>query len=298
VVIVSTLAGAILIGAAVYDVFHTLFHASGGGGGVSDWIARNVWSIFRRLSEYTRETLLNWAGAAAMAAVMLFWISGVVLGFALLYLPHMPEKFVAAPGLNISEYGSFIDALNLSIGSLITLTGDVMPRSQWIRLLMGLEAVLGFALLTASISWLLSVYPVLQSRKAIGHAVSLLLNAEKEIGSRVEELPGSDAQQVLQTLATNLTAVRSELMHFPITFYFREAEAESLTGVLEYLGTLAERGLSHREPSVRIAATMLGGALEDLLEYTATAFLYLPTHDKGRIIEAWAKHHMRPLANR
>jgi hypothetical protein len=44
----------------------------------------------------------------------------------------------------------------------------------WLQLITPLEALLGFGLLTGSISWLLSIYPALLRRHSLAYEIALL----------------------------------------------------------------------------------------------------------------------------
>jgi uncharacterized membrane protein len=164
-----TIAGIILILAAIQDMFFTMFHPAHTGD-ICDRIARLIWRGFRKL----RPSALNMAGPLAFVTVVLYWSVSICIGFALIYLPHLPEAFTFSSGLSPRHYGTFIGALDVSLGSLITLSTGVYSTSLWIQLLMGVESVLGFGLLTASISWILSIYPVLEHRKSLAHEATLL----------------------------------------------------------------------------------------------------------------------------
>lgn len=60
--------------------------------------------------------------------------------------------------------------------------GDVTPVSDWLRLLAPLEAAVSFALLTAGVAWLMSIYPILARRRALAHEVTLLRETSQQTG--------------------------------------------------------------------------------------------------------------------
>ncbi len=77
----------------------------------------------------------------------------------------MPEQFLYATGLNPANNSGFVDALYLSLMTLTTLGyRTITPTAGWLRLLGPLEALIGFALLTASLTWVTSLYPALRRR--------------------------------------------------------------------------------------------------------------------------------------
>jgi len=166
---ILTLIGSVVIIAALQDLFHTIFHPSASDG-ISDWLELQVWRAFRRAT-YTD---LSFAGPLAFVLIVTYWAISILIGFALIYWPRLPASFVFASDLDPGHYASFAGALNISLDSLITTSTGVSSSSLWLQFLKGIEAVFGFAILTASISWILSIYPVLEHRRSLAHEATLL----------------------------------------------------------------------------------------------------------------------------
>jgi hypothetical protein len=289
------LPGLALIGVALHDLFHTLFHPAGRGA-LSDRVGRVVWFVFRRLSNVNRD-YITLAGPVAILAIMLMWVLCTVIGYSFIYYPFIGAQFALAPGLDAARHHSYLDALNVSLGTLVTVGGDFNAKSKLIRLAMGIEATLGFGLLTASVSWLLSIYPALERRRTLAHEATLLHYAEEKTGLRIHQLPSSEAQDVIWGLAASMATARNDLTQFPIIYYFHSGDEQSgFSGALPYLAELAQAA-SHptMPPSVRMSGIALGGALDDYLEFIAKTFIHMPHHDKGAIMKRYADEHLRPL---
>src|SRR3954447_14842118 len=277
-----TTLGVFLIFVGVQDLFHTLFHPAKSGN-VCDWIARQIWRIFRRVLP----SVLSFAGPVAFVAIVVFWAASITVGFALIYLPRMPHAFTFASGLNPASYRSFFSAISLSLASLITLSTGTYATRLPIQLLMGMESVFGFGLLTASVSWILSIYPVFEHRKSLAHEASLLHFAELKGIKRLQNISDSDLQQILLGLASQLLTSRNELSQFPITYYFHEEETKTaLAGILPYMADIAEQNVN-RNGVAGIAATTLGGAVDDYLKLIAQAFLRSKFSKRDNILRAF-----------
>jgi hypothetical protein len=285
--------GLAMIGAALHDLFHTLFHPAGRGA-MSDWIGRAVWCMVRKASNI-KATWITLAGPYAILMIMLSWVAWVVCGFTLIYYPFIGTQFALAPGLDPARHQGFFDALNVSLGALITVGGDFNAKSKIIRLAMGLEAMFGFGILTASVSWLLSIYPALERRRTLAHEATLLHYAETNTGLRLLEVPESEAQQVLWGLAGEMATARNDLTQFPVIYYFQSGEKQTgFSGVLPYFAELAEAAAQpHRPASVRLAGIALGGALNDYLDFIAETFIQMPRDDKQAIMERYADEFLR-----
>ncbi len=294
---VLTIVGLLLVLVSVQDVFLTLFHPAGRGT-MSDWVARGTWRTFRAAAQRW-PAMITFAGPAALLLIILAWTGLVVFGCSLVYLPHIGSAFTVAPGMNPAEHRAYIDAFNVSLGALITVGGDFNAKSSWIRLLMGVEAVIGFGLLTASVSWLLSIYPVLEQRRSLAQQATLLHHAQLETGFDPALLPAGEAQDVLDGLTAGLLTLRNQMAQFPITYYFHMGETQTaLPGILPYLYGLANRAASrNRPPAVQLSGTSLGGAIEDFLNFVAHAYLRMPQEDVRRLMRAYAEDQLRRLVD-
>ena len=169
---IVTLLGTVLILVALRDIFQQLFHPSGGGS-LSKSLMVIVWGLFRRVA-VRRPALLSLAGPSILLTIIASWVALLAVGWALIYWPRMPEGVLLQTGLDPSRQGGFIDAFYLSLVTLATLGyGDITPTSGWLRVLGPLEALVGFGLLTASLTWLLSLYPTFERRQSLARGYPL-----------------------------------------------------------------------------------------------------------------------------
>ena len=292
--VLFTCVGIALIGGAGVDVFQTLFHPAGRGA-LSDWTARVIWKCFRTVASRFHG-VLTYAGPVAIATIISSWALFTMVGFALIYLPHMSTQYVFDPGVNPANHRGFWEAMSDSVGALITVSGGLEPKSEWLALLRGLEAIMGFGLLTASVSWLLSIYPVLEERRALAQRGSLLHNAEIENGIDIVTECSPQAHEWLMGLAADLSNLRNQMAQFPISFYFYIGEPQtSLSGTLPYLRELADRAAGSSEPALKISGTALRGALEDFLGLLAEDFLRMPDDNKEAILREYSREQMADM---
>jgi hypothetical protein len=294
VIVLQIVIGLIMVGAALHDMFHTLFHPSGRGA-LAEFISFRMWHLFRRLFP-ANHSRLSLAGPLAFVATVFVWGTLIVAGFGLVYRPFLPSSFAMAPGLDIRQHQSFFDAINVSLGSLITVGGDFNTNSRWLRFAMGSEAVMGFVLLTASLSWALSIYPILEYRRSAAHRLSLLYYAHRSEQIGVSSIPEQETEQLVIGLATDITKIRNDLAQFPITYYFHEDDPQSaFAGALPLAMDIANR--ANRPESgtpVRIAGIVLQGAIHDLLALLGAWFLNMQNEpDDVRLMHRFAEDHFR-----
>jgi hypothetical protein len=274
------------------DVFDALFHPEGRGS-LARLITRSVWGAFRAVAPGTRAFPL--AGPVARVAVIATWAALLVLGWALVYVPHMPEGFRFDSGA-ASAGGDFVHALYVSLVTLTTLGfGDVTPQADGLRVVLPLEALLGFGLLSASISWLLLIYPVLSRRRSLAYEIWLLREAEPDTRLSLDDLEPEATERVLSELTSRLVGVERDLVNFPISYYFAESDPRfSLPAVAPYLVELGRRGIAEGRPDrVRLRADMLLKVVDDLAKTTAARFHGQRAGTTDELLRAYARDHLR-----
>ncbi|HEV2107670.1 MAG TPA: potassium channel family protein [Thermomicrobiales bacterium] len=263
--ILLTLLGTAIIVVVARDVFQTLFHPRGSGN-LSRRLMRVVWRLFR-WAAHGEHARLKLAGPVTMIGIFASWTLLLMLGWALVLQPYLPEEFLLSSGLDPARQGGFLDALYLSMVTLATLGyGDITPETNWLRLVVPLEALVGFALLTAAISWVLSIYPVLSRRHSLAREVTLMREAEGKTGVSVLNLRSATAEPLLASLTSRVIAIHDDLVRLPITYYFQAIDRRSaLFLAAPSLLRLAESATAPDcPPGIRLRGTMLHGALEDL----------------------------------
>lgn len=265
--VVWTVLGVALIALALRDVFDVLFHPRGRGI-VARRVVLGVSAAARRLPFAGRATRLL-AGPLSYVAVVATWAALLAVGWALVFLPHMPEGFTFDPGLDPRAHSSFADALYVSLVNLTSLGyGDIAPASSLLRLLGPLETLFGLGLLTASLSWLISIYSAISRRDSLAHEVHLAKEAEERLGEKLADADPELLERLLASFTEQLIASRRDLIHFPIVHHFRtEDEERALSSLLPFLASLVEEASEEGRPhALRVRAEMLRMAIDDFAE--------------------------------
>ncbi|WP_066286713.1 potassium channel family protein [Arthrobacter sp. B6] len=280
-----TVAGAGLILLMLADVFHTLLYPHGSGP-VGRTIMRGFWLVSKGL----RGSGSTIAAPLAMAAVIGAWAGLAAIGWALLYLPHLPGGFVYGPG--VPQRGDFAEALYISLVSLSTVGfGDVVPADPMLRLAVALQAVTGFGLLTATVSWILQTYPALSRRRALAHQLNLFREAAGPAG--VSSLDPRHAAGLLEAMAGNVASVSIDLLSFHETYYFHEAaQRGSLPATVAYAHRLASEAQGSESSELQFAGRMLHAALDDLADVLRGKFGHSGSTSSA-VFDSYELHHRR-----
>lgn len=267
---------------ALRETFMDLFQPAATGA-LSSFLGKSLFNTFRR-----RPALLTVAGPFALVMVILNWVMLVAVGFALIYWPGMPGGFRLDPGDGHHGFGA---ALYFSCEALTTLgLGDLAPKTNPLRIVCVLEALLGLSLVTASISWVVLLYPALGRMRALALHAVILKRAEEETG--VDAVSG-DVEALLAGLASQIMRTRVDFIHFPIIYYFKAgADQSSLARALPVLLRFAEQGAGAESPErVRLSSAVLHCALKELAQVLRQRFLQDATEDPRGIFEAYRQHH-------
>ena len=252
-----SLVGLVLIGVALRDIFDVLFHHEGPAS-LSRAVTRAVWRALRRAAD-VRPGLFGLAGPFGLVATIAMWAILLLVGWALLIWPHL-ASFEDAAGRPAD--GGFWEALYLSGGVLSTMGfGDVTPVDQWLRVLSPLEALLGFGLLTASVTWLFAVHPAVQRRRALAYELWLLKEA-----SDGDDAPVTDGRMFME-LTSRIVAVERDIVSIPASYFFRDPDERLLLSAqLPFLREVVSHAVATDEDKAAAQhARALSIAIDDLL---------------------------------
>jgi hypothetical protein len=151
--------------------------------------------------------------------------------------------------------------------------------------------LLGLGLLTASVSWLLSIFPVLSRRRALAYEICLL----QEVGADATD-PGPPAPLppgVYADLTSRLVAGERDLVTFPITYYFHDDDIRfALPAAMEHLLELAEEARRQAgSPEAHFHGRLLLRAIDEFAASLAERF-HLPNRGSTReVLDAYARDH-------
>lgn len=276
--------GAGIVLFTVVEMFQDLFHPTRSGA-LSEWIGKHLFRVFRRWP-----SLLGTAGPLAVVVVIFTWAILLAAGFAFIYWAAFPANFQLKTANRPSEWNGFWWSFYYSLEMMTTLgLGDIQPNPNWLRILSACHTLIGFSLVTASITWIVLLYPALTRTRTLARKAATFAETEQQTGVPVVS---TGMHNALAALAEEVIRTRVDLVHFPILFYFYgEDKKASLPHAFFPLMHFAAAGMEPgRDDLVRLASTALHVALGDIAQHIGER-MDVPDRSPEEVFRRFAELH-------
>ena len=240
---------------------------------LTTWFYRYTWRPWSRITSHIkspsrRENFLGYFGPLSLIFLLMFWVFGLILGFAL--LQHGVGDHVHLG----NEPVTFWTVLYMSGETFFTLgLGDVAPTSSLSRALTVLQSGLGFAFLAVVIGYLPTIYSSFSRREI---EISLLdaragsPPSAAELLSRFGNCPQQEVlDQILRDWERWAAEVLESHLSYPVLSFFRSQHNNqswlgALTTILD-ASALVLTGVDQIRPEqARITFAMARHAVVDL----------------------------------
>src|SRR5919112_1749115 len=174
-------------------------------------------------------------GPLLLPSLIVVYLVFLTFGFGLIYYPRIPALFRLSA--NFGEPG-FWDAIYFSGMTLTTAGfGDITPQTRAMRILAVSESAAGVALISMTVTYLLTVYSALRGKRAVAlsfyHQAGEGANVAGFVAHHfvVDRFVGLEG--VLRTAARDLQSLLETHIEHPILHYFHTVEVyKSLPRVL------------------------------------------------------------------
>lgn len=266
------LGGAALLIIVLGDVIATVL-APEAHGWLSAPVGRAVWSLVHAGDRLPGRSPFAIGGTLAVLATLAAWFLGLWAGFALLIGAADGAVSTSSSGA-AADAGPVLRDLYLAGAALTTLGfGDVVATEESGLIITVLAAGAGLAVVTAAISYVLSVYPLIARKRA---AAAWAADLGADLPTRSAALLLRDHERFAGALHSRLNVVDQDLRRFPVLYYFHASRhEEELTVLLRaaYLGAAHLEWTLAAQPGGReLDARPLRRVCERVSEGIATSF--------------------------
>ncbi|HSK17948.1 MAG TPA: potassium channel family protein [Longimicrobiales bacterium] len=220
--------GAAIVVFLTVDVFLTVFHAQGHAGPFTRLQMRAVWALARmvgvRRHGPPRDALLGLAAPFMVVLTLALWVLLLVIGFALIYLPHV-QSFLFSPGGLRTPWW---EALYYSGYTAATLgLGDMVPDLTGLRLLTVLEAFTGFALLSVSVTYMLAVYRELIAKRSLASDIAgYFRTGVTQVRHFMSGEGRNEVARWTEDITSSLLHVMEAHFQYPVLHYYRSSDPD------------------------------------------------------------------------
>lgn len=296
-----------LILLASVDVFLTVFYPRTGKSVISLQLSKVTWELFRQISRWlptNSKNILSYCGPILVVLIAVIWVCTFALGFALLFWPALGQGIQASQGKTPTDFAT---AFYYSGFTLTTLgVGDLVAKTGFWRLVTVLEAAVGFSIITASLSYLLSVYSSLTRRNTFALSLYHRSAGEVDAASLLVRLKGygqfEPATQEISDIARELLFLLETHHAYPVLHYFHFGDPRYALARMSLisldLATLIKSAL-HQEAykalieSAAVAELESGGL--DMLTQLSESFLGKVPASQLSEKQAWRRRYFKAI---
>jgi len=256
------LAGAVVLGLAMTDVVWTTIAAGSGAGPLTSRLGGRLWAAARAIHRRSQApTVLTVAGVLIVLAVLVMWISLVLVGWLAIFASADGAVRASTTG----RPGDLVDRIYFTGYTVFTLgLGDYVPGDGTWQLATVLASGSGLVLVTLSITYLVPVASAVVQRRQLAGQISSLGESGSDIVVRAWN--GSDFGQLTQSLSMLLPLVHTlRLQHltYPVLHYFhaqtpRDAAAVKLVHLDQALSLLGHGVAADRRPDAQTIEALDG----------------------------------------
>lgn len=163
------LTGILLTLIGLSDIFMTILYYEGSGF-LSNVVQRSSWLSMRSagllVSPQLRYKLFSFAAPLLISITFIFWIGVEIVGFGLIYTSGMiggGDNFQGGADLHPLLRGFYLSSVTLPTLGF----GDITPTTWFYQMTAAIEALIGFALMTLTLSYILNIYRVIQQFRVL-----------------------------------------------------------------------------------------------------------------------------------
>ncbi|MDQ3191860.1 MAG: potassium channel family protein [Bacteroidota bacterium] len=262
------LLGVFILFFCLIDILWTTLWTDGSAGPITEIITVVTWKIHRKTIGKISSGFLSLSETLILFNIFLTWILLLFIGWYLIFLANT-DSVIDAQTEAISNW---VDKLYFVAYSLTTLgNGDLKPSKGIYQVLTPIIAASGFATLSLSISYLISVVSAgVYKRNVASKITSIGHTTEDFIINIFTGRNFISIDLVLNTISSDLNMLNEQLKTYPALHYFHVAEYKksiiyALSVLFDAINVL-EFGLNEKEKPSPLVINNLRKAIDEYLK--------------------------------
>lgn len=217
-----TAIGALLVLLIMVDAIWTTL-TTRGSGLLAGPLITGLRSITRKLFHWTgRRNILVQTGTLTIIVLVLFWLSGLWLGWTLIFI-GLPGSVVNDIGMspeNLMGYFYFVGFTLSTLG-----IGDLRPAGEIARLLTSVAAFNGLILITLMITYAIPLIDGVISRRKLAFQLFLLTENMNRLASKTSDEASFRAlESLVLTVSGEIIHCAENRLAYPVLDYFYSHE--------------------------------------------------------------------------
>lgn len=225
-----TIAGLGLVIIALIDIYLTVLHPRIDSSLISVPLSKLIWLLFRFVAKVFprfKKQIFSHSGSIMIIIIVTTWLLLLLFGFTFIVWPNLGFEIQSDNGGTEMDFAA---ALYYSGYSLTTLgTGDLVPKTDFHRLLMVLQAAIGFSIFTLTITYILSVYTSIIKRNtfalSIYHRSGGTADAAELLTKLISNNNSNNVQQDISNMARDLIDLLESQKAYPVLIYVNLPQA-------------------------------------------------------------------------
>lgn len=212
------LAGVAVVVLIFYDAYVTTVSATSAGGPLTHRLGVGLWRGLRRLARSPRSRVLSAAGPVIVFAMLLTWLTGLWLGWTLVFSSDSSAVVHDATGESADLWSRayFAGFVVYTLG-----VGDYTPQGAPWQVLAVAATISGFVLLTMTVSYLIPVMMAVSDRRQQGMLLhSLGENAQELLVTAWDGRDFAPLQGHLRDLAAAVPRLTQQYLSYPVLHFF------------------------------------------------------------------------------
>jgi hypothetical protein len=201
------------------DLFLTVLYARVGRSLFSNRLARLVWQLFRRVARQfprCKGEILSYCGPLMLLVLVGIWTLGLSLGAGMVVYPKLGKSVVATGGPPTET--DFLTAIYVGGKSLTVVgAGDFSPQTTAFRLFFMMNSVIGFSMLSLTLTYLMQIYSALQRRNVAALEAHI---STDDTGDAAELIAGLGPEGAFPNPPTRLEEMAAEMADVKETHHF------------------------------------------------------------------------------